>query len=77
MIIKAYPGYIALAVGSRHVTVYGERCNQGYGNPTFVASILSLKKWDDGNDITEDDVKLIRETILNDFNEKGWTIEWE
>jgi uncharacterized membrane protein len=77
MIIEAYSGYVKLDIAGRVVTVSGERYSAGFGNPTFVAYISSIDKWDDGKIVLPYDVELITNTLKKDFADKGWTLECE
>lgn len=77
MIVMASNGYITIEIGEKSVQVFGERCNAGYGNPNFVASLSSLDKWLDGTVIGDIDRVLIRKAMEKGFLDKGWTIEFE
>jgi hypothetical protein len=77
MLVRVSNGFIILAIDGRQVTIYGERLNSAPGNSNFVASVSRLKKWLDGSPVADYEKKIITETLINDFKEKGWTIEIE
>jgi len=77
MLISLTPGFIVIEVNDKKVEFPGDLFFIPEGGSGFATDIMYPEKWMDGSIISEDDRKLILETMQKDFKDKGMQLDIE
>jgi hypothetical protein len=72
-------GRMEAEINNRRISIQGEgyRPRPGASDPDFVVFTFSIKKWDDGSDVTDVDLDAILDDLRSCAVEEGIVLEFE
>ena len=76
MILKDSRGWVKFSVGGRVITVAGEQIFPDDEPAYFIASLKSLRKWENGDAVLPEEIETIKRTLEEDFRAKGDNLKW-
>jgi hypothetical protein len=76
MIIDSSRGWVRVSVGGRIIKIYGERVFPDDDSNYFVTSTKSITKWETGEPLKPDEMDIVKNTLEQDFRNKGDVLKW-
>ena len=76
MIIEYSTGDVLLEVSGKRVQIWGDLFLTPQKETGFYTSLKNVNQWTDGSPIFKTDKENIAIVLQNDFNARGWILEW-